>query len=417
MENIQELKYVYLKERNKMNINEIKETLNYLLDNNLKLQEEGLDKISINLEGHAGIAKTSIVKQVAEERGAKYVRINLAELEEIGDLVGIPQKQYVMRNETNEVLVSEKVVNQYINMGYRLCPDCDPQMTYAIPSWVPKDADTEVILCLDDFLRGSMLFQQAIMSLIQFGEYISWKLPNKCHIILTSNPGDEYTNLSELDDAQQSRMLTFNVEFDVNIWAKWAEAVGIREEFINFALYAPEIFDRGHIINARSYTLFANALNSVKELSAPASMCLANSVAMGAFGKDGEYVGGMFAQFINNKLDKLISPKEMISAQKFDDLVDKLKGILYTDSNYNAAIASILTIRLINYIETRFEANCEKKESDQIIKRLTELCLHKGVTLLTVDLLYKLIRDLNGKYRSKCTKLMSNPEIAMKLMS
>lgn len=69
-----------------MNITDLKKTVNYLLDNNLKLQGEGKTKIAVNICGEAGIAKTSAVKQIAEERNAKYVRINLAELEEVGDL-------------------------------------------------------------------------------------------------------------------------------------------------------------------------------------------------------------------------------------------------------------------------------------------------------------------------------------------
>lgn len=48
------------------------------------------------------------------------------------------------------------------------------------------------------------LFMQAIMSLIQFGEYVSWKLPNKCHLLLTSNEDDGSMNLSSTDDAQKS---------------------------------------------------------------------------------------------------------------------------------------------------------------------------------------------------------------------
>lgn len=40
-----------------MNIEEVSKTINYLLDNNLKLVEKGLDKIAINLEGAAGIGK------------------------------------------------------------------------------------------------------------------------------------------------------------------------------------------------------------------------------------------------------------------------------------------------------------------------------------------------------------------------
>lgn len=203
--NILVLKYVFLKNQDNMNIEEVSKTINYLLDNNLKLVEKGLDKIAINLEGAAGIGKTSIVKQIAEERGATYKRINLSECEEIGDIVGIPQKEYMMiAPDGSEQRVSEKLINQFINIGYKLCPDCDPVMTYAIPSWVPTDPEQEAILFLDDYTRGSALFMQAIMSLIQFGEYISWKLPKKCHLLLSSNPDDGNYSVSGLDPAQKS---------------------------------------------------------------------------------------------------------------------------------------------------------------------------------------------------------------------
>ena len=50
-----------------MNIEEIKNTLNYLLDNNLRLVENGFEKIAINITGPAGIGKTAIIKQLADE--------------------------------------------------------------------------------------------------------------------------------------------------------------------------------------------------------------------------------------------------------------------------------------------------------------------------------------------------------------
>lgn len=189
-----------------MNIEEIKATLNYLLDNNLKLTEKGLDKLSINIEGPAGISKSSMVKQLAEERGAKYVKLTVSELEETGDLIGVPIKSYVMISPSDEeIYVNEKVVPQYINLGYKLCAECAPKMTYAIPSWVPEDPDQEVILLLDDFTRSNQIFMNAIMGLIQWGEYMSWKLPKKCHLILTSNPsGESYSTNIDLDPAQKS---------------------------------------------------------------------------------------------------------------------------------------------------------------------------------------------------------------------
>ena len=52
-----------------------------------------------------------------------------------------------------ETWVSEKMVDEYLNLGYSLCRDCQPRMSYAIPSWVPQDPNEEVLLLLDDYTR------------------------------------------------------------------------------------------------------------------------------------------------------------------------------------------------------------------------------------------------------------------------
>ena len=70
---------------NEMTISEFTDVLNYLLDNNRKLEEQGLTPIAIGLEGEAGLGKTSLVQQVAEKRGMTLCKINLGQLEEVGD--------------------------------------------------------------------------------------------------------------------------------------------------------------------------------------------------------------------------------------------------------------------------------------------------------------------------------------------
>lgn len=137
-----------------MYIEEAKNIINYLLDNNLKLVEKGQNKIAIGLEGAPGIGKTALLKEIADERGANYIRIELGSLEEIGDLIGIPQKEFIMISPNGEEQwILEKLVNEHLNIGYKLCPNCSPRMTYAVPSWVPNDDDQEVILVLDDYTR------------------------------------------------------------------------------------------------------------------------------------------------------------------------------------------------------------------------------------------------------------------------
>ena len=52
-----------------------------------------------------------------------------------------------------EKWVTEKTINQFISMGYTLCPTCEPRMSYAVPEWVPQDPEEKVLLLLDDYSR------------------------------------------------------------------------------------------------------------------------------------------------------------------------------------------------------------------------------------------------------------------------
>lgn len=70
---------------NTISMDQVKSLINYTIDNNFRLQEEGKNPIAIGIEASAGIGKSSIVKQVAEERNMGFVRIDLHQMEEAGD--------------------------------------------------------------------------------------------------------------------------------------------------------------------------------------------------------------------------------------------------------------------------------------------------------------------------------------------
>ena len=65
---------------NEITLNEFKEVLSYLLDNNKSLEDNGLRPIAIGVEGEAGTGKTSIVMQLAEEKGLTLCKLNLSQL-------------------------------------------------------------------------------------------------------------------------------------------------------------------------------------------------------------------------------------------------------------------------------------------------------------------------------------------------
>jgi hypothetical protein len=140
--------------KNNITIKEFKDILGYILDNNKKLEEEGKNKVTIEALGTHGIGKTESIIQIAEERGIKVVKLNLAQTEELGDLVGFTLKEYQLCNPAGESeWISEKMIDYYLTLGYTACGEVAQRMSYAIPAWVPKD-NTETILLLDDFRRA-----------------------------------------------------------------------------------------------------------------------------------------------------------------------------------------------------------------------------------------------------------------------
>jgi len=49
--------------------------------------------------GDPGIGKTTAVLQLAKENNLNFVKLNLAQIEELGDLVGFPVRQFQMYKE------------------------------------------------------------------------------------------------------------------------------------------------------------------------------------------------------------------------------------------------------------------------------------------------------------------------------
>ncbi len=259
------------------------------------------------------------------------------------------------------------------------------------------------------------MFMQATMSLIQFGEYNTWKLPKKCHLLLSSNPDDVEYSTTTLDPAQRSRMINFNIEFDLPVYAKWMSKNNINPVLQNFALMTPEIFSRDKRINARSYTMFANALSGITNFEIQDNLEMACLIAKGCFNDD--YVSGLFVQFVNNKLDRLIEPEEILKGDWTKVKAQLIDNIYRNNGAYDASVASTLTMRFTNYIENYFTNSLDKNKSQKVIDRIIDIVTNKDKDLLTEDLIFRMVVDINAKFPTRCTKLLMYPEIRQKLLS
>ncbi len=415
---------------------EMKDFLKHIIENNREIQKNGKKPVATEVIGPSGLGKTSVAVQMAEEYNLDLVKLNLAQIEELGDLVGFPVRQFQMCKEGAEVKASEpqfkvveeektlpggqvikvkrrvevesegeqqeciwvdeNAIDQYAKQGYEFTGS--KRMSYCPPEWI-ADKDQGGILMLDDWNRADIRFIQAVMELVDRQEYISWKLPKDWHILLTANPDDGEYMVNSIDVAQRTRFVSVVMKWNHERWAEWAESQKIDGRCINFVLMHPEIItDR---VNPRSITTFFNCISSIKNFNN--DLPLIQMVGEGSVGGE---VATLFTTFINNKLDKLITPKDMLLDGTNDYMIRTLHEIIGQEDSYRADIASVLTTRFINYT---VEYSKNNKITDEIISRISTLV--KDEDIFTNDLKYHVVKKILAGNKSKFSKLLFDSTI------
>ena len=461
-----------------LNIDEVKGFLTHIMTNNRFLQSSGKPPVAVEIIGESGIGKTSSVLQLANETGMNVVKLNLAQIEELGDLVGFPIRQFqlckdgttttkskliqvpetkmvavmvkkmvqetravqkqvmgadgkfIMRtvnmpmqveqeveemveqtvmvdkvieeagsNDTECIWVDENAVNEYVKRGYDFTGN--KRMSYCPPEWI-ADKQGGGFLILDDWNRADTRFIQAVMELVDRQEYISWKLPKDWHILLTANPDNGEYLVQSIDTAQRTRFVSVNLKFDKDVWARWAETQGIDGRCINFLLMHEELVSTR--VNARSITTFFNCISSIQDFSQ--QLPLIQMIGEGSVGPEFTTI---FTTFINNKLDKLVTPKDILLHDNETYILGELRNCIGRDNDYRADIASVLTTRLINFTVNYSESNTiYQKQIDRLIKLATD------EDTLTNDLKYVMVKKILNGNKAKFQKMMMN-EAVMKM--
>lgn len=389
------------KQTTQINIDELGDIVRHLVSNNRSLQKRGLSPVSLEVEGDSGIGKTSVLKQLAHELDLNFVKLNLAQIEELGDLVGFPIRQFELCRKADEdsktcVWVDEHAVEEYQRLGYSFTGN--NRMSYCPPEWIANKSSGGLLL-LDDWTRADNRFMQAVMELIDRQEYISWKLPTDWHIILSANPDNGDYNVTTIDPAQKTRFLSVGLKFDLDIWARWAEGAGIDGRCINFLLIHPELVTKE--VNARSITMFFNAISSFESFEANLPL-----IQIFGEGSVGQEFASLFTMFINNRLDKLISPKEMLFAEDEKSVMRKLRDSVGEGSSYRSDIASALSTRLANYSVHYAQDNAVGRP---MISRIQNLVTND---IFTIDIRYNIVKTIFHGNKIKFRELTMKPEVA-----
>jgi len=377
-----------------LNIDETKSFLKHIINNNRYLQQNNKPPVAVEVVGESGIGKTSSILQLVDELDLNFVKLNLAQIEELGDLVGFPIRQFeVCKDDNTKCLwIDEHAVDEYTRLGYKFTGL--NRMSYCPPEWISGKTSGGILL-LDDWNRADIRFIQAVMELIDRQQYISWTLPKDWHIILTSNPDNGEYLVSSIDNAQKTRFISVNLKFDINCWSVWAENNKIDNRCINFLLKHPELVS--DTINSRSITTFFNSISSLESFEN--SLSLIQMIGEGSVGPE---FTTLFTIFINNKLDKIISPETIMQHESEDYILNTLKGVIGKDTKYRADLASIISTRIINY--SLFYSKDNKIEKS-FIDRLAFLLNEE---IFTMDLKYNIVKSIYNGNQSAFKSLMLN---------
>ena len=407
----------------KLKISELKDTLKFVINNNKELQKQGKVPIACEVIGESGLGKTSGILQIGEELGLPVVKLNLAMVEELGDVVGFPIRQFQLCKEEHKtegngaiqecLWIDENAVNTYEKEGYKFTGK--KRMSYCPPEWIADKTEGGILL-LDDCFRADVRFLQAIMDLVNTQKYISWELPKGWTIILSNNPADGEYIVNSTDPAQKSRFISFELEFGKDDWAAWAEKNGIDGRCINFLLLHPELVDgtgvgkdkvKNKAVNPRSATMFFNTISGIKDFQA--ELPLIQLVGEGSVGLE---FSTLFTTFINNKLDRLPTPEYMLTG-KWENVENEIRGVV-TDTHsgqYRADIGAVLMTRIINYSLSYAEKETVK---DNMIERLKDLVTED---LFLTDLKYNIVREIFNGNKQKFKKLTLDADVSRMILA
>lgn len=226
----------------------LKEVLKRTFTANQALTLKGLKSLPICVWGRNGNGKTEVIMQFAQENGYDLKYLSLAQLEDMGDLLGLPETFNPTPDVPNNPLITT---------------------VYRQPHWLAeilnqRDPSRPGILLIDDFNRADRRIQQGVLQLLQLGKLLTWQLPKHWQIVLTANPDNGSYHVTSLDSATHTRLIHVTLRFDVDCWAEWAREVGIRELLVRFVERNPEVMNRPYT-TARTLSALLFQINDISD--------------------------------------------------------------------------------------------------------------------------------------------------------
>lgn len=249
-----------------------------------------------NIVGDAGIGKSALVEEVADQMGADLFT-TVVSLSEKGDLA-IPVPPL-----TSDSFVETKGYGRLANVQFGYSETLIR---------IIKDAEAHpgrtIIWFLDEFNRGTTAVQSELMNLVLQRRINALRLPATVKIIIAENPdstmagfGDREYAVATADAAIKDRTVRLVMTTATAEWLAWAKRTGINQLVINYLTTYPErlsILDPENLDlhpTPRAWERVSRNLNQLRQLPPADQQSLAADLFSGDLGTE---VGVSFAQFV-----------------------------------------------------------------------------------------------------------------------
>ena len=171
----------------------------------------------ICLIGPAGIGKTEVVRQVAEEKGLAFLSYSITHHTR-QSAIGLPRlAERVMDGVT--VSVTEYTMSEIIAEVYRVMEDTGKK---------------EGILFLDEFNCASETMRPLMLQLLQAKTFGPHAIPDGWMLVLAGNPPEYNRSVSELDAVTADRLRMLYIEPNYGVWREYAVKKGIHPLILSY---------------------------------------------------------------------------------------------------------------------------------------------------------------------------------------
>lgn len=315
-----------------MNITDLKSSLPYLFQSNL----------TPFLWGHAGIGKTTVIKQFAIDKGYKFFPLYLGTQADLGDVLGL---QDFVKNAEGRSVATE----------------------FAMPIWLreiidycEQNPDSGAVIFLDEFNRARKDILQGMFSLALDKTFHTIKLPVNCHLVAAGNPPTEEYMTTDVDDtALMARFVHVKLEPTFQEFVDYAEGRKFEPTLISFLKEQPQLLEdqRGAFnlpikVDRRSY----ERASRLFKINTPGP--LLTQLLHGIIGIERTV---QYELHLKN-LEKPLTGEQIVEGQGKD-----LLAAWSTPGNITASCITVTCDNLVSYFKANKDTTLTKDQSDNVL--------------------------------------------------